>query len=631
MRSKQLVRPVTVLWLVIILSATNLFAAGAAQSPSVITPVPELVTEEAPLIEQDGLLFKDLNKNGILDPYEDWRLSAKERANDLVEKMSYEEKAAQMIHLTLFSPRETWFKDDNVGFGLAYEYLADDPYQAALKANELQQWSESSKWGIPLIISMDSIIGASWVRGATLYPDQIGLAATRDVELVRKLSEMQRKEMLALGVRMSLSPIADLATDPRWGRFQECFGEDVDLATEMVVAVIEGLQAGNELSEDSIMVSVKHFPGSGPQENGVDGSPIIFDQESLNIHLTPFKAAIEAGAGSIMPYGYSKVPFLGGDAKTRNAHESHTVMTELLVEQLGYEGLIQTDWGMKHLDSAQAGAHILGGAGLREIPRLAENLTAEEIDTKVRKILEAKFKMGLFENPYVDPAYAAEVVGNDEHMQLAYEAAVKSFTLLKHKFEGSLTKDSVILTAGALMQDADALNSGWKIEHKTALTIEEALRLQAFDGEVIPLELETLSEISGKADAAVFVMGETASTHQPPWGVANLDIPQEELAMLEAVKEEGVPIISVIVLSRPYVLTEVLELSDSVLVVYRPGVSMGAQAIADALFGKTPINGKLPVQLPASLEQVTRQREDLPFDLVNPLFEFGDGIEVIKF
>ena len=153
-----------------------------------------------------------------------------------------------MLHITLYSPRETWFSNENVGFALAYDYLSESPVDAANKVNQLQKWSESSRWGIPLIISMDSVMGASWVKGATLYPDQIGLAATGDPELVRRLNEMQRIEMKAMGIRMSLSPIADLASEPRWGRVQECFGEDADLAKAMVAAAVAGLQAGSELN-----------------------------------------------------------------------------------------------------------------------------------------------------------------------------------------------------------------------------------------------------------------------------------------------------------------------------------------------------------------------------------------------
>lgn len=594
---------------------------------------PQLVSWRAPILEVDGLMFKDLNENGILDDYEDWRLLPAERAADLVQRMDEVEKAAQMLHITLYSPQDQWFSEQNVGFALAYNYLHEGPREAAEAANRLQQLSESSRWGIPLIISMDSVMGASWVKGATLYPDQIGLGAVGDAELVRQLNDMQRKEMLAMGVRMSLSPIADLATEPRWGRFQECFGEDVDLVSDLVTAAIQGLQGGETLTKDSVMVSVKHFPGSGPQEGGWDGNPLVFDAESLQVHLKPFMVAIEAGAGSIMPYGYSEVPFLGGDAADRPAHESHQVMTELLRKELGFEGLIQTDWGMRHLDAALAGADILGGAGLREIKRLAECLTPEEIDYRVERILEIKFALGLFENPYVDPDYADSFVGNADHRALAYEAASRSLTLLKHEFEGSLRDAKNLLVAGGLADNSDALNSGWKVAGAPGFSILEALAERIGAEYIVNIENDaTQVAIHGEdADVAIIVIGEEASTHQPPWGADTLEIPDDQMAVLRALGESGIPTISIVVLSRPYVLTELVELSDSVLVVYRPGVTEGARAIIDALYGHRPITGTLPVQIPRTMEQVINQREDLPFDIDDPLYDVGYGIQTSSF
>ncbi len=594
--------------------------------------IPQLVSWRAPILEIDGLKFKDLNENGILDDYEDWRLLPKQRAADLLQKMDHTEKAAQMLHITLYSPQEQWFSEQNVGFALAYTYLEAGPREAAEAANRLQQLSESSRWGIPLIISMDSVVGASWVKGATLYPDQIGLGAAGDVELVKRLNEMQRREMAAMGVRMSLSPIADLATEPRWGRFQECFGADANLVSEMVAAAVEGLQ-GKELSKDSVLVSVKHFPGAGPQEGGWDGSPLVFDTESLQQHLIPFVAAIEAGAGSIMPYGYSEVPFLGDDAADRPAHESHKVMTGLLGEELGYDGLIQTDWGLRHLDSALAGADILGGAGLREIKRLAEGLSPEEIDYKVGRILEVKFAMGLFENPYVDPELAVSIVGNDEHRALAYEAARKSLTLIKHEFQGPLESAGNLLVAGDLADNSDALNSGWKVVGAPGLSILEALAERAGKDRVINIGNDAVLAAvhGGQGDAAIVVIGEEASTHQPPWGAETLEIPEDQLALLRTFNDADIPVITIVVLSRPYVLTELVELSDSVLVVYRPGVTEGARAIVDALYGDGPITGKLPVQIPRTMEQVVSQREDLPFDIDDPLYDVGYGIQTSSF
>ena len=623
----------TVVSLVLLLSfgvAASSFGSDFIRFVTDSADQPTLISWQTPILEVDGLTFKDLNKNGILDDYEDWRLSSIERARDLIEKMDHEEKIAQMIHITLYSPQEQWFSGQNVGFALAYNYLADGPREAAEATNRLQMFSESSRWGIPLIISMDSIMGVSWVKGATLYPDQLGLGATGDAELVRRLNDMQRKEMLAMGIRMSMSPIADIATEPRWGRFQECFGEDVDLVTDMVVAAIDGLQSGSELSADSVVVSVKHFPGSGPQQDGWDGNPILYDENSLAIHLQPFKAAIAVGAGSIMPYGYSEVPFLGGDAVEKPAHESLRVLTELLRDEQGYGGLILTDWGMRHLDAALAGADILGGAGPREIQRLAGGLSPEAVDEKVMRILEMKFKLGLFENPYVDPDYAATLVGNEEHLSLAYQASAKSLTLLKHEFSGHLD-GGVVFVGGSLADDVDALNSGWKIITGSETSILQAMEARPNVQVAVFADDELEQEIFSTVDSAVVVVGEPASTHQPPWGVESLEILEEDLALLRLLHEGGIPTISIVILSRPYILAELVELSDSVLVVYRPGVSRGAQAIVDALAGELPITGRLPIQLPRDMDQVVRQREDLAMDIMDPLYDIGYGIQVRSF
>ena len=352
---------------------------------------------------------------------------------------------------------------------------------------------------------MDSVNGASWVKGATLFPDQMGLGASGDVDLVRRVAEAQREEMLAMGVRMSLSPVADLATEPRWARVQESFGESSSVAAEMVAAAVQGLQAGTGLSPESVLACVKHFPGSGPQAGGKDGSPLQFDEASLANHLSVFEAAIEAGAGSIMPYGYSKVPFLGGDAVQRPAHESRVVMTELLREKLGFEGLIQTDWGMKHVDAAIAGADIVGGAGQREVARLATDVPADQINDRVHRILVAKFKLGLFENPYVDERRVVEVVGSDEHRAVAFEAAARSLTLLKDSGVPSLAGKRLIV-AGTLADDADALNSGWKVPGNPGQSILEALRQSAGDANVTYVQA---GMAAGIADAAALNPGNT--------------------------------------------------------------------------------------------------------------------------
>ena len=589
-------------------------------------------TADTEILEADGLKFKDLNKNGALDVYEDWRKPVDERVADLLSQMSATDKAAQMLHMTLVTLKESWFTDLGVGFVLAYTYLSAGAEDAALKTNEVQSLSEVSAFGIPVIFSMDSVIGASWVQGATIIPDQITLAATGNVELVRQLNDMQREEMLALGVRMSLSPVADISTDPRWGRVQECFGEDVEIATAMTVAAIEGLQKGNTLTNESIMTCVKHFPGSGAQTAGVDGTPLVFDDESFQMHLSIFKAAIAAGAASIMPYGYSTVPYLGGDAVENYAHESSKVMTELLRGELGYEGIIQTDWGLNHTAAALAGADALGGAGQRESKKLTQNLTDEQFDERVGRLLKAKFELGLFENPYVDVANAVAVVGNPEHVALAKQAAKEALTLVKYENATALAGQKLIV-AGSLATDTACLSSGWKIAEYEAKNILEAITEKA-GAENVTYIADDLTQVAASYPAgttAIVVVGEASGTHEPAWGTSTLEFPAAQTDMVAALKAAGVNVVTVAIMNRAYVMTPIAENSDSLLLAYRPGCTAGADAIAEALFGEAAITGKTPFQIPATMDQVMLQREDLAKDIVAPLYDFGFGINVDSF
>ena len=589
-------------------------------------------TADTEILDVDGLKFKDLNKNGSLDVYEDWRKPVEERVNDLLAQMSATDKAAQMLHMTLVTLKESWFTDLGVGFVLAYTYLANGAEDAALKTNEVQSLSEASAFGIPVIFSMDSVIGASWVQGATIIPDQITLAATGNVDLVRQLNDVQRKEMLALGVRMSLSPVADIATDPRWGRVQECFGEDIELATAMTVAAIEGLQKGNTLTAESIMTCVKHFPGSGAQTAGVDGTPLVFDDESFPLHLSLFEAAIKAGAASIMPYGYSTVPYLGGDAVENYAHESSKVMTELLRGELGFEGIIQTDWGLNHTAAALAGADALGGAGQRESKKLTQNLTDEQFNERVGRLLNAKFELGLFENPYVDVENAKAVVGNPEHVALAKQAAKEALTLVKYENVSALAGQQIIV-AGSLAEDTAALSSGWKIAEYEAKNILEAITEKA-GAENVTYIGNDLTQVAASYPAgttAIVVVGEASGTHEPAWGTSTLEFPAEQTDMVKALKAAGVPVVTVAIMNRAYVMSPIAENSDALLLAYRPGCTAGAEAIAEALYGEAAITGKTPFQIPATMDQVMLQREDLPKDIVDPLYDFGYGIDVQAF
>lgn len=592
---------------------------------------PQLEARVKNIIQVDGLSFKDLNDNGELDAYEDWRLSAQERAEDLLSQMTAEQKAAQMVHLTLVSKKDSWFSGSNVGFALVYEYVFDSAADAAAKTNEIQELSEASELGIPVIFSMDTEAGAAFISDATFLPDEINQGAANDAELVRKLNEVLKEELMATGIRMALSPDADLITDPRWGRNQECYSEDSEVVQSLIVAAVEGLQGGNELTSDSVMATVKHFPGAGAQTGGVDGTPLTIQEDTLQLHLAGFKAAIEAGIAAVMPYGYSTVPVLGGDAVENSADQSAAVMTDLLRGELGYTGIIQTDWGLNFVGATLAGADILGGMGVRSTAMLVDEVDEERLTDACRRILVAKFQLGIFENPYVDENAVYDVVGSEAHKAVAQEAAAKSFTLVKYENAAKLEGQKIVV-AGELATNVRALNSGWTAKEPIEIqgtTILDAIEAKA--GEVT--YFETAADVTGDLTdtTAIVVVGEKSGTHDPEWTAANLEFPDEQVQLVEALKAAGANVVSVVIMNRAYVLTPIAESSDSMLLVYRPGITCGAEAIAQALYGETAIQGKLPFQIPRTMEQVESQREDLPKDIDDPLYEYGYGIDVESF
>lgn len=614
---------------------------------------PQLGTRSADVLTVDGFQFRDLNSDGVLNPYEDWRLTADDRVADLLARMTLEEKVAQMQHPT-FIPKtdgspppflEDWMAVKAFGFILVRDLPSGRA--AAECMNQLQEWSEASRLGIPVIVSMDSVHGLSYVDGGIVYPHNLGLAATGNLELIETLSEAARDESLAIGVRMTLSPNADLATEPRWGRVMECPGEDAEFAAQMVSTIVRAYQNGTSLNTDSVLCCVKHFPGAGPQFEGVDMAPIVSSEETLAYHLKPFEAAVEAGVASVMPY-YS-IPLA---IDTMAALGSEATLQHLLRGDLGFEGIINTDWGMVwgiqqsagffggeiSTDEAlvmgfeDAGVDVSGGSSLREFDaavRLVEEgrIDVETVDTAVARILKAKFQIGVFENPYVDPDLAERIVGSDEHQALSLEAAEKSMTLVRNEGLLPLERDMRILVAGARAEDIDSLAGGWSSK-QSGTTILEALQAEAITGGEVVFEAEdpvVAAQLAVDCDVAVVVVGEPSYMHSPPWGADTLELTRIQQDLLEAIHGTGTPIVVVVLLGRPYILSWCAENTEAILVAYYPG-TRGGVAIANVLFGDVAPSGHLPVQLPRSMEQVRAQDSDAAFDIEDPLYEYGYGI-----
>ena len=643
------------------LSAAAMTAAllsGAVFAQGETYEQPELNPHSKSVIEADGYQFIDLNGNGTLDVYEDWRQDAETRAADLVGQMTAREKIAQMQHPT-YLPRadgkiapylQDYCTDYGIGMLLIRELNSVEA--AATTMNTIQEYAEASRLGVPVLVSMDSVHGLSYVSGATVTPHNLALAATRDEELVTKLAEIARDEHLAVGVRMTLSPEADIASEPRWGRVMETFGEDPDLVTRMVTAQVVAFQNGRDgLNTGSIVACMKHFPGAGPQMEGKDTSPIISSEETLQVHLKPYYAALEVNVASIMPY-YS-VP-LALDMEN-SAIGSKATLQDLLRDEMGFTGIIQTDWGMiwaiQEALGTMTGEEVsdeeailigvtqsrvdgIGGESIRLIDLMEEYTQEGKIDEAIltaaaTRIVKVKFEMGMFENPYCDVDYAVSFVGNEENQKVNLQAAREAMTLLKN--DGALPLDpdakQTILVCGPRAFDMDSLVGGWSSAQE-GMTIADAVAAYAGENTTVLTEkedVEVIRELAQQADVIIVSVGEPSYQHDPVWGYDTLEIVSSQQEILEAAVASGKTVITVVTGGRPYILTWCDENTNAILEAYYPG-AQGGIAIGETLFGLNNPTGKTPMQFPRNMESVNDQEGDVSFDLENPLYDYGWGL-----
>ena len=619
---------------------------------------PTLNPHSKSVLEVDGYQFIDLNGNGELDVYEDWRQDAETRAADLVSQMTVREKIAQMQHPT-YLPRADgkiapYLKNycSEYGIGMLLIRELNSVEAAATTMNTIQEYAEASRLGVPVLVSMDSVHGLSYVSGATVTPHNLALAATRDEALVTKLAEIARDEHLAVGVRMTLSPEADIASEPRWGRVMETFGEDPDLVTQMVTAQVVAFQNGRDgLNTGSIVACMKHFPGAGPQMEGKDTSPIISSEETLQIHLKPYYAALEVNVASIMPY-YS-VP-LALDMEN-SAIGSKATLQDLLRDEMGFTGIIQTDWGMiwaiQEALGTMTGEEVsdeeailigvtqsrvdgIGGESIRLIDLMEEYTQEGKIDEAIltaaaTRIVKVKFEMGMFENPYCDVDYAVSFVGNEENQKVNLQAAREAMTLLKNDGALPLNPDAkqTILVCGPRAFDTDSLVGGWS-SAQDGLTIADAVAAYAGENTTVLTEkedVEVIKELAQRADVIIVSIGEPSYQHDPVWGYDTLEIVQSQQEILEAAVASGKTVITVVTGGRPYILTWCDENTNAILEAYYPGAK-GGIAIAETLFGMNNPTGKTPMQFPRDMESVNAQEGDVSFDLENPLYDYGFGL-----
>jgi beta-glucosidase len=659
----------------------SIWSATAAQTA--------IGSRKAPVLNQNGLKFRDLNKNGTLDPYEDWRLPVDKRVADLLSKMTVEEKAGLMIHSSLsgftgpngevlglpagrggaggrgaapsqnvnrafqgktnpynVAPMESANPEDliirrNVRWILVRPNAGESPDITAKFHNGLQEMAEGTRLGIPLIFSSDPRHGTGRGGGPDVkpvisqWPDQLGLAAARDPELVRQFGRIAAQELRALGIRCTLSPMADAATEPRWNRINGTFGEDANLNAILVKAYVEGFQ-GKQLGPESVLTFTKHFPGDGPVKDGYDGHNnygkwLIYPGNNFDYHLIPFKAAQEAGTGGIM--GAYGIP-VGKD--TVGINFSKAMINDLLRAKLGFQGIVVTDWnrnmpwGVEKLSEKDrqktmvlAGVDQIGGDNdpkyiLANIKDSSIPMTV--IDASARRILKAMFQLGVFENPYIDPERAKSVVASQEFLAAGYAAQLKSLVLLKNA-------NNVLPVAANKKIYVDGINKDVAAQYGSVVDDPKNADIAI----IRVASPSTMYPYGGAFAGGGGGRGGPPAAPPPisPYGITLAYGNGANWTVLDNIRKlaaMGTPTVVVVNMDKPVILTEFI---DSVAGVFG---AFGASepALLDIIFGKAAPSGKLPFDLPADMPSVVSQAADLPFDFDDVLLKFGFGLSYIR-
>ncbi|WP_117595074.1 glycoside hydrolase family 3 N-terminal domain-containing protein [Haloprofundus halophilus] len=621
-------------------------------------------------------------------PYRRPELDTAERVSDLLDRMTVEEKAGQLAGTWGGHLREAQTFEDiadavrNHHLGVAAPFgwaapLATDPTEVAEIANDLQRVArEETRLGIPLLLNVDAVHGHAYVADTTVFPNGLGAAATWDPELIEAGAEITAKEMRRTGAHQNYSPTCDVGREPRWGRIFETFGESPLLCATMAAAKIRGYQE----SDEPVLATAKHFPAYSEPERGEDASPVDVSEYKLrNTFVRPFEDALDAGVDSVMP-SYNSV-----DGEP--SHSSRRVLTGLLRDELGFEGHVVSDWnGVRQLADdhktaknqrdavRQAHAAGLDVASVGSVEH-AENLASlveageldeETLDASVRRVLEQKFELGLFEEPYVDADEASDSVGTDDHRELAREAARASVTLLKNDGVLPLSGDEEVFVGGPNADDIVHQLGGWSVldaDDAAGETILEALRAKSEDhgasvtyeqGATLneTLDLDAAAEKAAEADVAVLALGEGWYLHEfgpaAQAGVETGEWPtRSELRLSEAqrelarrVHETGTPVVGVLVTGRPLAVEWLDHNAAGLLMAYYPGTE-GGRAVAETLFGENDPRGRLPISVPRSTGDLPQHHDYLAHPRpigddehppsYDPLYEFGHGLSYTTF
>ncbi len=606
------------------------------------------------------------------------------KVQDLLSRMTLEEKVGQMTQVALevvSKTRGTWGQKHEVDPEKLREAIVKyhvgsilSVYDLALTLDEWQALitqiqdiaTKETNLGIPVIYGIDAIHGANFIREATLFPQSIALAATRNPALVRKSAEITAYEIRAAGIPWNFNPVLGVGRNQLWPRLWETFGEDPYLVSMMGEAYVKGIEGGhNSIGDvDKAAACMKHYIGYSVPLSGKDRTPAWIPERMLREYfLPPFKKAVEAGAHTVMANS--------GEINGIPVHGDHYLLTEVLKNELGFQGFVVSDWAdVKNLytrDKVCATPEeavklaVMAGIDMSMVPtdysfyeiliKLVEDGEVPEarIDDAVSRILRVKFALNLFENPYPRENMATKV-GSPEFARISLRAAREALTLLKNE-NGflPLKKGLSVLVTGPNANLRSVLNGGWTytwqggeeaVHPKDKKTILEALQDKIGPGNVVYVEggghekaVNAAAEAAKTMDVAVVCIGE-APYAEGAGNIHDLTLPQAQSDLVAAIEKTGTPVVLVLVEGRPRIITPLVDDAQAILMAYLPGPE-GGQAIADVLYGDYNPSGKLPYTYPRYPNDLTNY-DHKPIEIddpsrLNPLWEFGHGLSYTTF
>src|ERR1051325_10344345 len=618
---------------------------------------------------------------------------------DLLKRMTLEEKVGQMTQLAIgmiVDGRDQDVKINQAKLEKAIvKYGVGSILNVSDQALTVDHWREiigqiqeaatkKTRLGIPVIYGIDSIHGANYVRGSTLFPQEIGMAATWNPELMKRAAEIAAIETRAAGIPWSFSPVLDLGRTPLWPRFWETFGEDPYLAKVMGVAFVRGLEGSDVSSEQQVASSLKHYMGYSFPLTGRDRTPAWIPENYLREYFLPtFDAAVKAGARTIM-VNSAEINGVPG-------HVNKHILTDILRNELGFKGFVVSDWeDIKKLvttwriaatEKEATRLAVMAGIDMSMVPNdysFSDNLVAlvkegsvpqSRIDEAVRRILRVKFELGLFEKPMPDASLKAKF-GLPEYREASLQAARESITLLKNTNNIlPLAKTTKVLVTGPTADSLVSMNNGWtyvwqgseeSLYPKDRHTIHQAIEAKVGAGKVIfvqgtritrapgpsngtptdqdeEVNIATAVRAAQNVDVIVLALGE-GSYCETPGNITDLTIAEPQIKLAEALKATGKPIVMVLVEGRPRIINRIADAANAIVMAYNPS-NEGGTAIADVLFGDVNPSGKLPFTYPRTPNGLINY-DHKPFETentafgnmaFNPQFQFGDGLSYTTF